>query len=189
MPKAGSAAAKTRAPARWRMGTAPDDGSSAAAASIVTRAASRSAKDAAVARTLLVALRERRSAIEQAFYEMGKLLVKLKAPKMWAALGYTGFDAMIEGEDVVERTTAYELIEIVQAYPAKLAVAAGRTKATAVLRACGGDAVKARKALESGTLYGRSLDGLAAKRILGLRAAARAATAARKSPALRAAKD
>ncbi|MCC7535646.1 MAG: hypothetical protein IT379_05510, partial [Deltaproteobacteria bacterium] len=42
---------------------------------------------------------------------------------------------------------------------------------------------------ESGTLYGRSLDGLAAKRILGLRAAARAATAARKSPALRAAKD
>jgi hypothetical protein len=108
---------------------------SAAAARAIPRAAAARApvkvgvKEEKRARALLADIRDREKRVVRNFYQMGLALSELRTPRLYTALGYPSFDALLRGEELMSRAQAYKLMDVVAAYPPAQAVALGFERA------------------------------------------------------------
>lgn len=94
----------------------------------VASAAVRRAED------LLALIERRKAAIAESFYEIGEALRELLRKKLYAALGYASFDAMLEARGVIGATQARKLIQIVSSVSLRTALELGPEKAFALVR-------------------------------------------------------
>lgn len=86
------------------------------------------------AEALLDLIARRKARIAEDFYEVGKALKELLEKKLYVALEYPSFKAMLEARDVMGDTQAYKLIEVVSRVPLKTALDLGLEKAFALTR-------------------------------------------------------
>lgn len=93
-----------------------------------------STRQAARGAELLGLIARRMKRIEEDFFEIGAALEELKAKKLFVALGYGTFDAMLEARIPIGRSQAYKLIAIVQRVTRDQAVELGEEKAYAIAR-------------------------------------------------------
>jgi hypothetical protein len=73
------------------------------------------------------------SQIEGCFYEVGGALSKLREPRVWSALGFESFEALVETIPNLSLATANRLIRITEHYQEPTAIALTQTKAIALL--------------------------------------------------------
>jgi hypothetical protein len=86
------------------------------------------------AEALLDLIARRKDRIAEDFYEIGKALKELLAKKLYVALGYASFEAMLGARDVMSATQARKLIEIVSRVPLATALQLGPEKAFAITK-------------------------------------------------------
>ncbi len=84
--------------------------------------------------TLLDLIARRAARMTEDFYEVGKALKELLAKKLYVALGFPSFEAMLEEHGVIGITQARKLIEVVSRVPLKTALELGLEKAFALTR-------------------------------------------------------
>jgi hypothetical protein len=93
------------------------------------------AKSAKVHATdLLERIVVRKNDIARAFYDIGVSLAELHEKKLYAALGYESFDAMLTDRDVMSVQYARRLIQVVGAFDRQQAQRLGPEKAYALVR-------------------------------------------------------
>ena len=73
------------------------------------------------------------SQIEGCFYEVGGALRKLREPRVWGALGFESFEALVETVPNLSLPTANRLIRITEHYQEPTAIALTQSKAIALL--------------------------------------------------------
>lgn len=100
----------------------------AKAGATATTAAARRAEE------LLALIARRKQRIAEDFYDIGAALAELKKKKLYAAIGYASFSAMLVARGVTSVRTADKLIEIVAAMKRGEAIALGQEKAYALAR-------------------------------------------------------
>ncbi len=86
------------------------------------------------AAALVGVVRERKATASRAFYEMGVALKELHDRKLYGALGYETFPAMLRGEALVGKTFAFELIAVVLTFTLPEATRQGFQKSKALVR-------------------------------------------------------
>jgi hypothetical protein len=86
------------------------------------------------AKTLLALVERRKREIGRVFYELGTALRELHEKKLFAALGYESFDAMLEARGVMSGFQARKLIEVVNTFDVAVAERLGAEKAYALAR-------------------------------------------------------
>jgi hypothetical protein len=86
------------------------------------------------AEELLLLIARRKARIAEDFYDIGAALAELKKKKLYAALGYASFAAMLTARKVMSARTADKLIEIVGATEREQAIDLGQEKAYALAR-------------------------------------------------------
>lgn len=86
------------------------------------------------ANELLQFIERRKLEITRAFYELGVALRELHEKKLWGALGYPSFDAMLVEREVMSGFQARKLIEVVRTFDRELASRLGAEKAYALAR-------------------------------------------------------
>lgn len=120
-----------------RMATKKGAAKAAMPAALVKRAeklaAGKAARLRAEGKQLIALVRRRRAEVSSAFYEMGVALRRLKAPEMKLALGYTSFDAFCKDTLGIASEVAARLIELVTTMTEEEAIAAGPTRAFALV--------------------------------------------------------
>ncbi len=94
----------------------------------VTTAAARRAED------LLALIARRKQRITEDFYEIGASLREIERKKLYVALGFKSFAALLQERDVMSERTARKLIEIVESVPRGRALELGSEKAYALAR-------------------------------------------------------
>lgn len=87
----------------------------------------------AEARALIELIRRRTSAIAESFFDIGEALAKLRESKMYGALGYATFRALVEAELSISLAHSYKLMEIAVRVPRPEAVALGPARSAALL--------------------------------------------------------
>jgi hypothetical protein len=98
-------------------------------------AARRRAKERRARAEQLVALVERRKRrIVEDFYDIGEALRELSRSKLYVELGHTSFEEMLEARQIMGRTQAFKLIEVVEAFTRVKALELGAEKAYALVR-------------------------------------------------------
>lgn len=97
-----------------------------------SKLASSSSAKRALALLDLIARRVQR--IKEDFFEIGLALKELEEKKLFVALGYATFDALIEARSPVGRSQAYKLIAIVKHVTREQALELGPEKAYALSR-------------------------------------------------------
>jgi len=96
------------------------------------------AKDASPAKRqkaedLLAQIARRKLVIAEEFYDIGVALRELLDKKLFAALGYATFAAMLEARDVMSLSQAHKLIRIVESLPRGKALDVGSEKAALLI--------------------------------------------------------
>jgi hypothetical protein len=86
------------------------------------------------AEALLAEIVRKKSAIEEAFYEIGLALRELATKKMYTALGFPSFEALLAARGVMGLSQAKKLIAIVSTMDRDTALGLGVEKAYAALR-------------------------------------------------------
>lgn len=86
------------------------------------------------AEELLALVARRKQRIAEDFYEIGTALREIERKKLYVALGYRSFAALLDKRDVMSERTARKLIEIVEAVPRGRALELGSEKAYALAR-------------------------------------------------------
>ncbi|HEY1954790.1 MAG TPA: hypothetical protein VGH28_04245 [Polyangiaceae bacterium] len=86
------------------------------------------------ANELLAFVERRKREITRAFYELGVALRELHEKKLWAALGYASFDAMLSEREAMSGFQARKLIEVVTTFDRDVAARLGAEKAYALAR-------------------------------------------------------
>ncbi|MBK7395736.1 MAG: hypothetical protein IPJ34_05375 [Myxococcales bacterium] len=100
----------------------------------VLRKARAARRDAvAEAKALIADVREKKRQISDAFYDIGVALKKLSTTRLYAALGYTSFEALAKGELDLSRTVAYRLMAIADQLTRKRAIELGQTRSLALI--------------------------------------------------------
>jgi hypothetical protein len=105
-----------------------------AVARVATQAKVATTRVAARAVELLGLIARRMKRIEEDFFDIGSALAELKNKKLFAALGYRTFDAMLAERVPIGRSQAYKLIAIVERVTRDQAVELGEEKAYAIAR-------------------------------------------------------
>ncbi len=72
--------------------------------------------------------------ITRAFYRLGVILREIQHDKLYHAIGISSFDELVTGRLDMAKTTAYELIAIVDHMPQKMASRLGATKSYELIR-------------------------------------------------------
>ena len=101
------------------------------AAAVARRSAERRREEA---QSLVDLIRRRMGAIAEAFFDIGEALNKLRHEKMFGALGFATFRALVEGELGLSIAQAYKLMEIAARVPRPEAVALGPSRSAALLQ-------------------------------------------------------
>ncbi|MGZ3421453.1 MAG: hypothetical protein ACXWUG_12325 [Polyangiales bacterium] len=86
------------------------------------------------AEALLSLIARRKSAIADAFYDIGEALREILKKKLYAPLGHASFDKLLAARKVIPASAAYQLIEVVESLPREKALAVGSEKAYALAR-------------------------------------------------------
>jgi hypothetical protein len=86
------------------------------------------------AEALLDLIARRAERIAEDFYEIGKALKELLQKRLYVALGYASFAAMLEARGVLSETQARKLIEVVSRVPLATALKLGPEKAFAMVK-------------------------------------------------------
>ncbi len=92
------------------------------------------AKMAARAEKLLQDIAHRKNRIQKDFYEIGIALRTIRDDKLYAALGYATFHALLEARNILGRSQAAKLITIVENLPMAKAVELGAEKAYGIVK-------------------------------------------------------
>ncbi len=93
-----------------------------------------SAANQRVGADALALIRRRMAAITEAFFDIGVALRTLAQPRIYTAMGHASFEKLLTAEQLMARTTAMELMRIVERYTRQTAVELGQTKAIALLQ-------------------------------------------------------
>jgi hypothetical protein len=88
------------------------------------------------AETLLDLVRDLKGDAKTTFYEMGEALLELLDKKLYAAIGYKSFEAMIEDRDIIGLTQAKKFVEVRRSFDRESALRIGSEKAFALARYC-----------------------------------------------------
>lgn len=99
-----------------------------------TAAATAASSSAKRALALLDLIARRVQRIKEDFFEIGLALKELEEKKLFAALGYDTFDALLEARSPIGRSQAYKLIAIVKHVTREQALELGPEKAYALSR-------------------------------------------------------
>lgn len=86
------------------------------------------------AETLLQTIENRKREIGRAFYDLGVALRELHEKKLFGALGYESFDAMLLDRGVMSPAQARKLVEVVRSFHRDTAERLGAEKAYALAR-------------------------------------------------------
>lgn len=86
------------------------------------------------AEELLSLIARRKERIAEDFYDIGAALQEIERKKLYVALGFPSFAALLEKRAVMSERTARKLIEIVEAVPRARALELGSEKAYALAR-------------------------------------------------------
>lgn len=86
------------------------------------------------AESLLQGIEHRKREIGRAFYDMGSALRELNEKKLFGALGYESFDAMLHDRGVMSPAQARKLVEVVRTFDRTMAERLGAEKAYALAR-------------------------------------------------------
>lgn len=105
--------------------------------SLVATAQKVSAADRARAESLLAEVGRRKERIAEDFYDIGLALSQLSKKKLYLALGYPSFEAMLKEREVMSPTTARGLMKLVSAMKRDEALSYGQEKALALLSYAG----------------------------------------------------
>lgn len=81
------------------------------------------------AEALLAEIARRMGHIAEEFYDIGRALLELQKRKLFAALGYSSFAAMLNARKVMSVSTAHRLIRVVSSLPRDKALLVGSVKA------------------------------------------------------------
>ena len=90
-------------------------------------------KHAREGRAQLLAVNAKLSQIESCFYDVGAALTKLREPRVWSAMGFASFEALIETMPNLSLPVANRLMRIAEHYKETTAIALTQTKAIALL--------------------------------------------------------
>ena len=85
------------------------------------------------ARALLDAIGRKIAAAEEAFYEIGASLARLRDPAMFGAAGFDTFEALLASIPKLSREVAYRCMRIATSYDEPTALALAQSKAIALL--------------------------------------------------------
>ncbi|MGH7282250.1 MAG: hypothetical protein ACRELY_12040 [Polyangiaceae bacterium] len=77
-----------------------------------------------------------RLAIASSFYDMGQVLAEILDSKLYAALGYASFEALLEDRELMGARQARKFIDVANAFRREPAVRLGPEKAYALIRYC-----------------------------------------------------
>lgn len=86
------------------------------------------------AQSLLDLIARRAARMTEDFYEVGKALRELLEKKLYVALGFTSFEAMLDARSVIGATQARKLIQVVSRMPLKTALELGLERAFATVK-------------------------------------------------------
>ncbi|HEY1956113.1 MAG TPA: hypothetical protein VGH28_10875 [Polyangiaceae bacterium] len=86
------------------------------------------------ANALLDQIDRKKDEVARAFYDLGDALRELNDKKLFAALGYATFDAMLADRDIMSAAQARKLIEVVHRFDRDMAQRLGAEKAYALAR-------------------------------------------------------
>ncbi len=86
------------------------------------------------AEALLELVARRKTAITEAFYDIGEALREILKKKLYAPLGYASFEKLLTGRKVIAASTAYQLIAVVDSLPRDKALGLGAEKSYALAR-------------------------------------------------------
>ncbi|MEO8878758.1 MAG: hypothetical protein ABI461_24420 [Polyangiaceae bacterium] len=86
------------------------------------------------AESLLDTIESRKREIGRAFYDLGTALRELHEKKLYGALGYESFDAMLNDRGVMSPAQARKLVEVVRSFQRDAAERLGAEKAYALAR-------------------------------------------------------
>jgi hypothetical protein len=103
------------------------------ALSLVGGAKKVSAADRTKAESLLAEIARRKERIAEEFYDIGLALRDLSKPRLFTALGYSSFNALLQQTEIIGKTTAWRLIDLVSSMSRDEALAYGQEKAAALL--------------------------------------------------------
>lgn len=92
------------------------------------------AKNKKLAERLIVDIEKRKARISDDFYQIGVALKALSAPALYQALGYASFRKLLRERRLLNATTAYKLIAVVDQFPKAQARKIGFEKAYALTR-------------------------------------------------------
>lgn len=101
---------------------------------VASQASAASSRQAARGVELLGLIARRMKRIEEDFFDIGAGLQELKEKKLFVALGYRTFDAMLAECIPIGRSQAYKLIAIAQRVTREQALELGEEKAYAIAR-------------------------------------------------------
>lgn len=157
---------------------------SAALAGVSTQAKLASARHEAHANELLALIARRIQRIEEDFFDVGTALRELKEKKLFVALGFRTFDAMLAKRVPMGRSQAYRLIAIATKVTREDAVALGEEKAYSIARlvAVTPEADTVASVLGSGVRVGKSKRSARRMSTREIDAAKRSITAQNKKP-------
>jgi hypothetical protein len=85
------------------------------------------------AEALLALIERRKARIVEDFYDIGEALKELMDRKLYAALGFPSFEAMLAERGVIGREQARKLVAVVRQVPREQALALGQEKAYALV--------------------------------------------------------
>lgn len=83
---------------------------------------------------LLALIARRLERIEEDFFEIGAALKELKEKKLFVAIGYRNFDALLAARVPIGRSQAYKLVAIAERVTREQAIELGEEKAYAIAR-------------------------------------------------------
>jgi hypothetical protein len=112
---------------------APGSTKAKALLSVVATAKKISAAARERAESLLEEIGRRKKRIGEDFYDIGLALRELLKKKLYQALGYASFGAMLKTREVMSEAQAHKLIQLVESVPRTQAIAYGQEKAIALI--------------------------------------------------------
>lgn len=136
------------------------------------------------AQSLLDLIARRMQRIKEDFFEIGVALRELEDKKLFAALGYDTFDAMLEARSPIGRSQAYKLIAIVKHVTREQALELGAEKAYALSRFVRAtpEADTVASVIDGEIRVGRAKRAISEMSRREIEAATRSLTRAKKSP-------
>lgn len=109
-------------------------GKAGALARVLAQSKGATARQLARATELLAMIARRLERIEEDFFEIGAALKELKDKKLFVAIGYRNFDALLAARVPIGRSQAYKLIAIAGRVTREQAIELGEEKAYAIAR-------------------------------------------------------